>query len=77
MLTIDDQQPDLFDGWISPALLELSKEQVFVDETLDDPRVLEPFVKNGTLTGRPSTAVATYLRRMHLKRRHQISTSFW
>lgn len=73
MLTLDDKQPDLFDGWIAPHLLELSEEPAFVDKTLDDPRVLEPFLKGAALTGRPSIAIATYLRMMYLKHRYQIS----
>lgn len=72
MLTIDNQQPDVFDGWISPDLLALSEELAFADKALSDPRVLEPFLKKAKLKGRPSTAVATYLRMMYLKERYQM-----
>jgi transposase, IS5 family len=73
MLRIDDPQPDLFDGWIPPALWELSEELVFADQALSDPRILEPFLKNAQFKGRPSTLIATYLRMMYLKERYQMS----
>jgi IS5 family transposase len=72
MLTLDNQQPDLFDGWLPPELWELSEELAFADKALSDPRVLEPFLKQANLRGRPSTAVATYLRMMYLKERYQM-----
>ena len=72
MLTIDNPQPDLFDGWISPDLLALSEELTFADKALSDPRVLEPFLKKAKFKGRPSTAIATYLRMMYLKERYQM-----
>lgn len=72
MLTIDHQQPDLFDGWISPDLLALSEERAFADKALSDPRVLGPFLKDAKRKGRPSTAVATSLRMMSLKGRYQM-----
>ena len=73
MLRLDDPQPDLFDGWIPPALWELSEELSFAEEALSDPRVLEPFLKNAKFKGRPSTSIATYLRMMYLKERYQMS----
>jgi IS5 family transposase len=73
MLRLDDPQPDLFDGWIPPALWELSEELAFAEEALSDPRVLEPFLKNAKRKGRPSTSMATYLRMMYLKERYQMS----
>lgn len=73
MLTRDNPQPDLFDGWISPELMELSEELKFADTALNDPRVLAPFLKDDPETGRPSTAIATYLRMMYLKHRYQMS----
>jgi len=73
MLTIDNPQLDLFDGWIPPELLELSEELAFADRVLSDPRVLEPFLKNAKLKGRPSIPIATYLRLMYLKERYQMS----
>jgi IS5 family transposase len=73
MLTRDNPQPDLFDGWISPELMELSEELKFADTAMNDPRVLAPFLKDDPETGRPSTAIATYLRMMYLKHRYQMS----
>jgi len=73
MLIRDNEQPDLFDGWISPELLELSEELKFADTAMNDPRLLAPFLKEESDTGRPSTAIATYLRMMYLKHRYQMS----
>jgi IS5 family transposase len=73
MLTRDNEQPDLFDGWISPELMELSDELKFADTAMNDPRLLAPFLKDDPETGRPSTAIATYLRMMYLKHRYQMS----
>jgi IS5 family transposase len=73
MLTLDNNQGDLFDGWIAPALLELSEELKFADEALKDPRLLAPFREDEAETGRPTTAIATYLRMMYLKYRCQMS----
>lgn len=76
MLIIDNPQPDLFDGWLPPALWELSEELAFADKALSDQRVLEPFLKNGKLKGRRSVPIATYLRLMYLKERYQMSYEF-
>lgn len=74
MLILDDTgQQDLFQGWISEELLTLSEELVFADQALDDPKVLEEFSRGAKLIGRPSTAVARYLRMMYLKFRYQMS----
>jgi IS5 family transposase len=73
MLTIDDKQADLFEGWIPEKFLELPEELVFADKALDDPRVMEPFLKAAKFTGRPTTAIAAYLRLMYLKFRYQMS----
>ena len=73
MLTLDDREQDLFAGWIPEELLKLSEELEFADEALSDPRILEVFEKGAKTTGRPSTAIATYLRMMYLKRRYQMS----
>ena len=73
MLTIDNQQPDLFDGWLPPQLWELSEELAFADKALSDPRVVNPFLEKAKFTGRPSTAISTYLRMMYLKERYQMS----
>jgi len=73
MLTLDNEQPDLFDGWISPTLMELSEELKFADEAFKDERLLSPFLERDRTIGRPSTAVATFLRMMYLKYRYQMS----
>lgn len=73
MLTIDNRQGDLFGGWIPGHLLQLPDDLVFVDKALNDPRVLEPFLRNAKKTGRPTTPIATYLRLMYLKFRYQMS----
>jgi len=73
MLTIDDNQGDLFEGWIPEKFLELPPELAFADKALDDPRVMEPFLKKAKFTGRPTTAIASYLRLMYLKFRYQMS----
>lgn len=73
MLTIDNQQGDLFGGWIPEEFLTLSEELNFADKSLDDPSVLAPFLKKAKTTGRPTTAIATYLRMMYLKFRYQMS----
>lgn len=73
MLTLDNKQPDLFDGWLPPQLWELSEELAFADEALSDPRVMKPFMEKAKLNGRPSTAIATYIRLMYLKERYQMS----
>ena len=73
MLILDNQQPDLFDGWLPPQLWELSAELSFADEALSDPQVLTPFLEKAKFKGRPSTAIATYVRMMYLKERYQMS----
>lgn len=73
MLTIENKQPELFNSWIPESMLELPEELAFADKAFEDPRVLEPFLKDAKSTGRPSTAIATYLRMMYLKWRYQMS----
>jgi IS5 family transposase len=73
MLTVDNKQADLFETWIPEHMLQLSEELAFADKALDNPRVLEPFVKDPKSTGRPTTAITTYLRMMYLKFRYQMS----
>jgi IS5 family transposase len=73
MLRLDDNQDDLFDGWIPESFRELSPELAFVDKALSGPGVLKPFEKDAETTGRPGTVIATYVRMMYLKFRFQIS----
>ena len=73
MLITDNKETDLFEGWIPAHQIEMPEELIFADKAFDDPRVIEPFLKDSKTTGRPSTAVATYLRMMYLKFRYQMS----
>lgn len=73
MLILDDQGPDLFEGWIPEEFLKLSEELAFADKALGDARILGVFQKGAKQTGRPSTAIATYLRMMYLKTRYEMS----
>lgn len=73
MLTMDNRQGDLLEGWIPPALLELSEELAHVDRLLDGEGILKPFLAGAKLRGRPTTAMATYVRMMYLKFRYQMS----
>ena len=74
MLRLDDNQGDLFDGWIPESFRELSPELAFVDKALSGPQVLSPFEKDVETIGRPGTVIATYVRMMYLKFRFQISS---
>lgn len=73
MLIVDDKQEDLFGGWVPEEMMKLSDELAYVDKALDDPRLMEPFLKNAKTIGRHTTPVSTYLRMMYLKHRYQMS----
>jgi transposase, IS5 family len=73
MLIVDNKQEDLFGGWVPEEMMKLSDELAFVDKALEDPRILESFLKNAKTTGRHSTPVSTYLRMMYLKHRYEMS----
>jgi len=76
MLRIDNssqQNPSLWESVLPPELFHLNEELTQVDKLLDDERFFAPFrEKFGTTMGRPTTAVATYLRLMYLKHRYQL-----
>ncbi len=76
MLRLDNssqQQPSLWESVLPPELFQMNEELTQVDKLLNDERFLDPFSeKFGTCTGRPTTAVATYLRMMYLKHRYQL-----
>jgi len=58
---------------LPPELFQMNEELTRVDKLLTDERFLIPFrQKFGTGMGRPSTAVATYLRLMYLKYRYRL-----
>jgi IS5 family transposase len=76
MLRLDNdsqEQPSLWEFVLPPELFQMNEELTQVDKLLNDERFLTPFkAKFGTNIGRPTTAVATYLRMMYLKYRYQL-----
>ena len=76
MLRLDNnsqKQPSLWEAVLPPELFQINEELTRVDKLLGDERFLTPFQqKFGTGIGRPTTAVATYLRMMYLKYRYQL-----
>jgi IS5 family transposase len=76
MLRLDNssqEQPSLWETVLPPELFQMNEELTQVDELLKDERFLAPFQQRfGTGIGRPTTAVATYLRMMYLKYRYQL-----
>ncbi len=76
MLRIDNssqQNPSLWESVLPPELFQMNDELTKIDKLLDDERFLAPFRERfGTCMGRPTTAVATYLRMMYLKHRYQL-----
>jgi len=65
------QNPSLWESVLPPELFQMNEELTKVDKLLDDERFFAPFrEKFCTHIGRPSTAVATYLRLMYLKYRY-------
>jgi IS5 family transposase len=76
MLRLDNdsqEQPSFWESVLPPELFQMNEELTQVDKLLGDERFLTPFQqKFGTVMGRPTTAVATYLRMMYLKYRYQL-----
>jgi transposase, IS5 family len=76
MLRIDNssqQSPSLWESVLPPELFQMNEELTKVDRLLDDDCFSAPFRQRfGTTMGRPTTAVATYLRLMYLKQRYQL-----
>jgi len=76
MLRIDNssqQNPSLWETVLPPELFQMNEELTRVDKLLDDDRFFAPFLERfSTRMGRPTTAVATYLRLMYLKHRYQL-----
>ena len=76
MLRLDNnsqEQPSLWETVLPPELFQMNEELTQVDKLLKDERFLAPFQQRfGTGIGRPTTAVATYLRMMYLKYRYQL-----
>ena len=76
MLRIDNssqQSPSLWETVLPPENFQINEELTKIDKLLDDERFFAPFRERfGTRMGRPTTAVATYLRLMYLKHRYQL-----
>ncbi len=78
MLRIDNgsrqYNPSLWETVLPPPeLFQMNEELTKVDKLLDDERFCAPFRERfSTHMGRPSTAVATYLRLMYLKHRYKL-----
>ena len=76
MLRIDNssqQNPSLWETVLPPELFQMNEELTQVDKLLDDDRFFAPFRERfNTRMGRPTTAVATYLRMMYIKHRYQL-----
>ena len=76
MLRLDSssrEQPMIWEAVLPLELFQMNEELTRVDKLLDDDRFFAPFRERfGTCIGRPTTAVATYLRMMYLKRRYQL-----
>jgi len=74
MLRIDNcsqQQPSLWETVLPPEIFQMNEELTKVDTLLDDERFFIPFKEGFNVRmGRPTTAVATYLRLMYLKYRY-------
>jgi IS5 family transposase len=63
----------LWETVLPPELFQMNEELTQVDKLLDDERFFAPFLERfSTHVGRPTTAVATYLRLMYLKHRYQL-----
>lgn len=74
MLRLSQPQLSLWDSILPEELRTLSPELKRVDELLDDPRFMEPFVQRfHERRGRPTIPVDTFLRLIYLKHRHDLS----
>jgi IS5 family transposase len=73
MLRIRAKDPELFDSLLPEELRKLPEELERVNELLDNPAIVEPFIKRfNVLMGRPCVPIETYVRLMYLKFRHQL-----
>jgi transposase, IS5 family len=71
MLRLRDGQATVWEELLPEQVRLLSPELSKVDELLDDPRFLEPFLERFWCPiGRPTIPIETYLRLMYLKHRH-------
>ena len=80
MVRIDNssqQNPSLWETVLPPELFQMNEELTQVDKLLDA-RFCAPFCERFfTQRGRPTTAVATYLRMMYLKYLTNRATRYW
>lgn len=73
MLQLNAPEPDLFDSWLPAELKKLPEELEQVNQLLNAPALMEPFIQKFNKTmGRPCVPVATYLRLMYLKTRYKM-----
>ena len=76
MLRLDNnsqEQPSFWESVLPPELFQMNEELTEVDRLLNDDRFFAPFREKFDIRiGRPTTAVATYLRLMYLKYRYQL-----
>ncbi|MFB9279407.1 ISNCY family transposase [Cohnella cellulosilytica] len=73
MLKIENNQLTLWDALLPEPLRKLPDELAAIDELLDAPAFLTPFLKaHPSGRGRPTVPAATYLRLMYLKHRYNL-----
>lgn len=73
MLQLNAPEPDLFDSLLPAELKKLPKELEQVNQLLNAPVLMEPFLQKFNQTmGRPGVPVAIYLRLMYLKTRYKL-----
>ena len=69
----NNEYRDPFENLFDPEVFKLSDELSCVDELLNDPNIMKPFLeKFGSQRGRPTIPISTYLRLMYLKDRYQL-----
>lgn len=73
MLRIENNQLTLWDALLPEPLRKLPEELAAVDEMLDNPAFLEPFIEaHPSRRGRPTVSAETYLCLMYLKHRYNL-----
>jgi len=73
MLKIENNQLTIWDALLPEPLRKLPDELASIDELLDDPTFLAPFIDaHPSRRGRPTVPAETYLRLMYLKHRYNL-----
>lgn len=73
MLKIENNQLTLWDALLPEPLRKLPEELASIDELLDNPAFLSPFLEaHPSRRGRPTVPAETYLRLMYLKHRYNL-----